>query len=213
MSKPYLPRSAIAATVAVLVSAAPAAYAEVLVENLSQPTRGTTMLVNTLWATQSFYAAATPVMLDSIDVKIGLAIDPGVVAELRADNGAGAPGALLTAFSLSGLSAGATQTETLTPVAGSVALASGLGYWLVLGVQGVGSFGFSYAEGNAKIGPGTLGNYAYSSDSGATWSGFNSDNPYHLRVNVTPVPEPASAMLMLLGAAALAGSVLRRRVG
>ena len=180
------------------------AHADVLVDNLLEPQRGTTLVDSSLWVGQSFITAGGPVTLQSIELWLGLRIgDPALMAELRADS-AGGPAAALAAFGLPSLSAGLTQIELL-PSVPQINLAAGTKYWIVLGVSGPGSFGWTYAEGNNQAGPGTLRDYSYSSDGGAGWAAFGTDNPYLLRVNVAPaVPEPASVLLLLAGIGLLA---------
>ena len=178
--------------------------ADVLVDNLLEPQRDTTPVESGLWAAQSFITAGGPVTLQSIELWLGLRVaDPALTVELRADS-AGGPAAALAAFGLPSLSAGLTQIELL-PSVPQINLAAGTKYWIVLGVSGPGSFGWTYAEGNNQAGPGTLGDYSYSSDGGAGWAAFGTDNPYLLRVNVAPaVPEPASVALLLAGIGLLA---------
>ena len=178
--------------------------ADVLVDNLLEPQRDSTLVESGLWAAQSFITAGGPVTLQSIELWLGLRVgDPALTAELRADS-AGGPAAALAAFGLPSLSAGLTQIELL-PSVPQINLAAGTKYWIVLGVSGRGSFGWTYAEGNNQAGPGTLGDYSYSSDGGAGWAAFGTDNPYLLRVNVAPaVPEPASVLLLLAGIGLLA---------
>ena len=180
------------------------AHADVLVDNLLEPQRGTTLVDSGLWVGQSFITAGGPVTLQSIELWLGLRVaDPALTVELRADS-AGGPAAALAAFGLPSLSAGLTQIELL-PSVPQINLAAGTKYWIVLGVSGPGSFGWTYAEGNNQAGPGTLGDYSYSSDGGAGWAAFGTDNPYLLRVNVAPaVPEPASVALLLAGIGLLA---------
>lgn len=192
-----------AALLAVLVPIT-GAHADVLVDNLLEPQRGTTLVDSGLWVAQSFITAGNPVTLQSIELWLGLRDgDPAITAELRADS-AGGPAAALAVFSLPSLSAGLTRIELL-PSVPQISLAAGTTYWIVLGVNGAGSFGWTYAEGNNQAGPGTLGNYGYSSDGGAGWAAFGTDDPYLLRVNVAPaVPEPASVALLLAGITLLA---------
>ena len=192
-----------AALFAVLVPMS-GARADVLVDNLLEPQRSTTLVDSGLWVAQSFVTAGAPVMLQSIELWLGLRSgNPAITAELRADS-AGGPAAALAAFGLPPLSAGLTQIELL-PSVPQLNLAAGTKYWIVLGVSGAGSFGWTYAEGNNQTGPGSLGDYSYSSNGGAGWGAFGTDNPYLLRVNVAPaVPEPASVALLLAGIALLA---------
>ena len=205
---------ACAALVAALTAAllpVSAARADVLVDNLLQPPRDTTVIESALWAAQSFVTAGQAVNLQSIELWLGQRLgDPLITAELRADSagGVGGPAAALATFSLPALSMGATQIELL-PVVPQLELAAATTYWIVLGVPDVGSFGWTYGEGNNQTGPGSLGNFNYSTDAGLSWVNFGADNPYLVRVNVTAVPEPASAATLLAGIALLVA--LRRR--
>jgi MYXO-CTERM domain-containing protein len=198
---------AIAAAIAA-TCAAPHASADVLVDNLFEPQRGTTLVDSSLWAAQSFVTSSDAVTLQGLELWLGERVDaPAITAELRADS-AGGPAATLASFSLPALTAGATQIEWL-PALSQLELAPSTPYWIVLGVTGAGSFGWTYAEGNNQTGPGALASYDYSTDAGSSWADFGSDNPYLVRVSVSPVPEAPTAALLLAGAALLAA--LRRR--
>lgn len=190
-----------------------AVHADVLVDNLSEPLRGLSDISGGLWAAQSFVTALDAVRLDSIEIPIGMATGaPNIVAELHADAGLAQVGAYLGSFVLPQVSAGALQLELL-PVLPTVALAPGTIYWVVLGVADAGSLGWSYIEGSASSGPGTLGNFSYSTDAGSSWLNFGNDNPYYLRVNVSPVPEPGAAGLALAGLLVVASLCRRRACG
>jgi hypothetical protein len=203
------PRAAVPAALTLLL-ALPVAQAEVLVDNLSQPLRDTSTLFNGLWAAQSFATAAATVRLDSIEIPIGLAEGaPNIVAELHADAGPAQVGAVLASLLVPPVSVGAPQVELL-PAMPTLELAPGTTYWVVLGVVDAGSFGWSYIEGNASSGPGTLGNFSYSTDGGVSWLNYGSDNPYYMRVNVSTVPEPGEAVLSIAGLLVIA-SLYRRR--
>ena len=78
-----------------------------------------------------------------------------------------------------------------------VTLSASTTYWFVLGSANDGTYFWSYAEGNGSTGPGALLNFAYSSDSGSTWTNYGSDNPFYLQVNV--VPEPSTLVLATSG--------------
>lgn len=212
MNLPASPRAVVTAALTLFL-ALPAARADILVDNLSQPTSATSILPSDLWAAQSFVTAADPVRLLSIEIPIGLAVGgPSIFAELHADAGPLQVGATLASLVLPAVTTGATQLELL-PSLPTLDLAPGTTYWVVLGVVGEGSFGWSYALGNASSGPGTLANYAYSTDSGAAWLNYGSDNPYHMRVNVSPIPEPGMAALFIAGLLVVSSLCRRRNFG
>lgn len=195
-----------------LLLALPAAHADTLVDNLSQPYNATTTVTSVLWSAQSFVTGSDAVRLLSIEIPIGESLGgPSIFAELHADAGPMQVGAMLTSFVLPEVSAGALEIELLpTMPTRELDLAPDTIYWVVLGVVGAGSFGWSYAQGNASSGPGSLANYSYSSDGGSSWLTFGNDDPYHIRVNVSPIPEPGSAALLFSGLLAI-GSLYRRR--
>jgi len=204
-----LHRLALAAVVAVVVPIS-AARADILVDNLLEPQRGTTIVTADFWAAQSFVTAGSAVTLQSVELWLGRRDgDPLLTAELRADSASG-PAATQASFGLPLLAPGATQIELL-PSLPPVALAANSTYWIVLGVTGAGSFGWTYAEGENQTGPGALGNYNYSSDGGASWTSYGNLNPYLVRVNVTAVPEPAGVATLLAGMALIAALRQRRR--
>ena len=180
-------------------------FAAVLVGNLDQPRRDGTGIPTVLgWAAQSFVTGASGELLSAIDVLVGQRDgSTAIVAELRADSAFG-PGALLSGFSVPLLPAGTPQPVSLTPSI-AWALAPDTTYWLVLGTTGAGSFGWSYAQGNVTTGPGSLASYAYSQDQGVSWNSFGTDNPYQMQVDVSAVPEPATAQALLLGLLCVGG--------
>jgi T5SS/PEP-CTERM-associated repeat protein/autotransporter-associated beta strand protein len=175
----------------------------VLVSNLAEPLRYATPIGNNpnptappegegqpwYWGAQKFTNDGQSHQLVSIAAKIGGGSSdpaPVVVAELRADSG-GVMGDLITTLSAPDLSGDVADRE-LTPDA-AVTLTPGADYWVVLGSQspGDGTYFWQYANSNFAVGSGTLGNYADSNDSGATWIYRSVDFPYFLQVNVANV--------------------------
>ena len=204
-ARPYTLRQIVVTSV-LAVSTSAVNAATVLVSNVEETTRALTDVSSALWAAQSFVTDATPHLLGQIETILGSASgSPAVVAELRADQGLPGLGATLTTFSLS-VSSGAPTLTTLTP-ASSIPLLANTAYWLVIGATS-GAFQWAYAEGNATTGPGTLTAYGYSNDQGVTWPAglFNSENPYQVRIQVTPVPEPARVALMIAGLVVVLGA-------
>ncbi|WP_161974588.1 choice-of-anchor R domain-containing protein [Piscinibacter terrae] len=197
---------------AVMALAASCAQADVLVSNLAQPERSFSELTSLFWAAQSFTTDGSGHALLSIDAMLGTSAyrgdDTEYVAELHA-SGPGIIGSLLTTFSFGSMPSGAPTSISLLPTSG-VTLAAGTTYWLVMGERH-GSLdseylGWSYADGNASTGPGSLGAFGYSTDGGMSWaaSTFDTPNPFRLAVNVaSPVPEPSSLALTALGLLAL----------
>lgn len=202
-----------------IASLASTTQADVLVSNIGELRRDAstiqenpTELVSLPWAAQSFATDSNIHILDSIDTFFGtLTGDPTIVAELRADTDGTVPGALIRTLSLSGssITSGLPALITLAPTA-TTNLTVNTVYWLVLGALGEGSYTWEYAEGNNQSGPGSLGNFAYSDDQGATWANFGSDNPFKVAVNVSPVPVPAMTVLFGVG---VGGLLSRRRRG
>ena len=172
----------------------------VLVSNLAEPVRDASAIGNNpnpvpppppnepvwYWAGQSFLPDNSSYSLVSIDAIVGdgsTSPSPVVVAELHNDDN-GTIGSLITSFTAPDVS-GAQSIRTFLPD-NPVTLAASTKYWFVLGSQapGDGTYFWSYAEGNGAVGLGLLDNYNYSTDSGATWTNFGSDNPFFLQVNV-----------------------------
>lgn len=188
------------------------ATAGLLVSNLGEPTRATTELSLDLWAAQSFVTDNTTYQLSSVEVLIGNREgSPSVVAELHAYGGATGIGTTLSTFTIAPVPAGDPAPVMLVPNT-AVTLDPHTTYWVVLGVSGVDSFGWSYAKGNATTGPGSLGAFGYSIDAGLSWAPgtFDTPNPHQLRVGITVIPEPTTAV-GLSGLVLLAGSLVQHR--
>jgi hypothetical protein len=153
--------------------------------------------------------------LDSIEAIVGNgANSPDVVAQLRKADINGdidvTAGGLLTTFTAPDMS-GATSVRTFLPDSPVTLLASET-YWFLLGSSNAGTYDWSYADTNLSTGPGVLGNFADSTDAGASWIVHDGDFPYYIQVNVSPVPEPGT--LTLCGFASLAlvcVATIRRR--
>jgi hypothetical protein len=188
--RPSFSRSGI--VVAALHLAAGAAVAQPLINNIAEPTRDATLLRHSkadwAWASQSFGGPATgSFALLSIDTLLGDAVGgPTPIVELRAGDDPSGPA--IAVFALPPLAESGLEVVTLTPDT-SVTIEPGVLYWLVIGAGDTGSLRWAYAEGNNMEGPGFFGSYFYSDDD-AEWINFGGDNPYQLRVNVTPVPPP-----------------------
>jgi hypothetical protein len=194
-----------AASVPLLLAAVPASAA-VLVSNLDQPVRGTTVVADDLWASQGFTTDSLARTLSSVTLVLGSATAGATLfAELHV---ADPTGALIASFALPDLS-GALAEVTLLP-GGPTTLDPGTTYYIVIGATG-GSFGWSYAEGNMQSGAGSIADYRYSSDLGASWGPGGFENPYLIEVATEAVPEPGNWALMIAGFG-LIGLSLRRQI-
>jgi len=187
--------------------AVPAA-ATVVVDNLTESIRDTTVVTESFWAAQSFGTGTASGLLDPVTLVLGSLIGGPVISATVHGPGGPASAAIGT-LTVPPLSTTQQLPESLMPAA-PISLAAGTLYWLVLTAAGPGSYGFSYADSNTHSGVGSFGNYEYSTDGGATWENFGSDFPYLAQVSVSAVPEPAAALLAMLGLAAI---VTRRRFG
>jgi hypothetical protein len=169
-----------------------AARADILVDNLSEPTRDVTALgtvfPDDIWAAQEFLCVR-PCTLDSVELYLGNAVDlVGGTAELR--SGEDPSGPAIATFALPELPADGVDLVALFPDV-AVSLTPGVQYWLVLGTSVSGQFGWAYASGNNYVGEGAIGAYAYSSDMGVSWGTVGTDNPYQIRVSVSFATCPA----------------------
>jgi hypothetical protein len=206
MKRRHLSLFALGAVASLL--ALPAARADILVSNLDQPLRDSSPIAQLeYWGAQSFATAGVAVDLASIAAIVGNgANSPLVVAELRLSTGPlheidTSPAGLVTTFTAPDVS-GALAPRVFTPDT-PVTLDANTSYWFLLGSSNGGTYDWSYADTNLFSGPGTLGNYADSSDGGATWILRGNDFPYFIEVNTSAtIPEPASgglAGVMLTG--------------
>ncbi len=176
-----------------------------VVSNLSETLRANTPIANPqYWAAQSFFAGTFTGQVTSIDVIAGNAVDaPAAVAELRKANIDGeidtSAAGLLGTFSAPDLS-GVEGIRIFLPD-NLMTLLPATKYWFILGASNDGTFDWSYAETPYFTGLGSLGNYADSSDGGASWDHRDDAFPYFIRVNArtAPIPEPSVYLVIILG--------------
>lgn len=122
----------------------------------------------------------------------------------------GNPGVLLAAFNNVNVAAGSTPTSYAVTTASPFTLQPATSYWFVLHdlvpMQWVADNSTNGTTPTAGVGY-TYSGYRKSSNTGSTWA---SDSPGNYTVQITTVPEPASATLLLVGVASGAATVRRR---
>lgn len=187
------------------------ACGNVLVSTLADPLRFDTPIGNNPnpkpapvglwnWAAQEFTTDINGYALTSIDAMVGTGnASPGVIAQLRADDVNTheidlTAGGLLGSFTPPDV-LGTQSVRSFTPV-GSVTLSPNTSYWFLLGSSTDGTYAWSYVEGSAYTGLGSIrqeNSVADSQDSGLNWNYHAlTSHPYFFQVNVNPVPVPAA---------------------
>jgi hypothetical protein len=178
-----------------VITPSPVLAGDPLIDNLGEQTRDRTEIATSfpptidLWAAQAFLPDLANYHLDSIQVILSEAVAGSIpIIELR--RGPISPDTTIAALTPSSLPPGGDEIVTLTPDR-PVTLVPCQVYWVVMGVQDPGYYKWAYAEGNNWNGPGAFGTYSYSFDSGASWVISGGENPYQMRVEVTPAQPPA----------------------
>jgi hypothetical protein len=181
--------------------------ATTLSTNIADPSAGTETASGSNFLTASFQTDSSSYNFLSVALLLQQFSSGSTTLALYSD-GVLEPGIFLTA-----LTSPSSYSSTLVPTiySGSAALSANTKYWLVLSASS-GSFGWSWTTG-AGSGPGFLGEWGSSSDSGATW--FTTDTfPLQMSVDATSepltVPETSTSMLLIagIGAHAIAAAFL-----
>jgi hypothetical protein len=177
-----------------LAFALPSLAGDPLIDNLGEPTSSYSEIANAspLYIDQFAAQAFIPTDQYSLDlVQVILANgEPGSVPSFQLRTGETTPDALLATLVEQSFPTGPDQIVTLLPDQ-PVTLESGVKYWVVMEVAPGGFFQWAYALGNNWVGPGLFQEYSYSYDLGASWGTFGNINPFHMRVEVSPILPPA----------------------
>ena len=161
---------------------------------------------------QEFTTGSQSVELATVIASLGAAsgtFTPS--AELVADSSGLPSSTVLTSFTVPSIPTGTSYSDlTFTPNNTSVLLSANTDYWFVLAATGTGaSYKWQYTDTTNT----SLPNYAYSHDSGATWT-TGAGGPFLIEVDsvtqVSSVPEPSSVVLIALGVPAVAIAMRRR---
>ncbi len=182
--------ASLAGLVLIPLASNPALAGDPLIDNLTEQTRDRSEIVTNfppfvdLWAAQAFLPDNASYFVDNIQVILS-EVDPASIVVMELRSGPISPDTLLSTLTPSSLPTGGDEIITLTPDS-PVTLVPCQVYWLVMGVQDPGYYKWNYAEGNNWNGSGAFGTYSYSYDSGASWGISGGENPYQMRVEVTP---------------------------
>lgn len=186
---------------------APAGAATLLSSNLDQTSADALEATSTDWLAVSFVNTTTLSASDVLLATLSATTSSGsaTLTLYSSDSSGLIPDSALAAFTTTSSAAGALSFS-LT----GATLAQGSTYWLVLSQDG-GSTLWNWTASNAGSGSGFTASWADSIDGGATWFAESTLYPLQAAVSVSAVPEPASALFLLSGLAALSGLARQRR--
>jgi hypothetical protein len=163
------------------------------ISNVTNAVEGNVLFGANVWLAQSFQTGTTAngyvtkAILLGASGRPGSSVPSGIVATLYSDSG-GVPGI------------------DLGDLGSNIALLPGTTYWIVLAnpvstTTAFDQWAYSsdvnyFASDNWLLGTGYV-----SSDSGSSWSPYNTDSSFQMGIEATPVPEPSYYALFAAGAA------------
>lgn len=150
------------------------------------------------WA-QGFTISGTSMTLTSVDVLLQAAGPLSQYFVALYSNNSGSPGSLLETLSgTNNPQTSGTYTYTST---GSL-LSANTSYWILQGITSGGGFQYWNEENNTSPEVGSSIGAEFSQNSGTTWS-LQASHSMQMVVNGTPVPEPSTALLLIMGGVAM----------
>lgn len=203
-----------------LAAVSSASASVVLVSTLPRSSAYTTAMTETYWLASDFLTGTDVSVVTYFGIMVANYDTSAhwITADVRADNGSGAPGAIVGSFNQILLAAGSAYgLEEPSPMA-SIPLAASTKYWLVMrgdvdapangyDVETTVSSVIDTDAGYSTV-PGT--DVLQTFDSGATWSsaGMGQHLMFSFEGEVISTPEPSRLLLLGLGCV---GIVLRRK--
>ena len=162
-----------------------ASHGALLFDNLGQPPLGQGTISNSYFKAQKFTTDSIPCTLNWAKIRIRANTTGSLFAKIFSDN-SNLPDAEVGSLTVPSI--GPVYDNLVFTASGAINLSGNRTYWVVVGItSGAGAYDWNYTESNTGAGTGFSSRWAYSTDTGTTWKGSDTE-PFMMQVDVTDDP-------------------------